>query len=102
MQNRLDGAAEAQAASEKQLAELHSAIAAERVARPESVSPLRSFFFFSTDHLWGSFYIHVMFIFLTVFRRSAARHWLGWLPRGERLPSCKANSRRTARVTPFG
>ncbi|KAH9992591.1 meiotic nuclear division protein 1 [Russula vinacea] len=36
MQNRLDGAAEAQAASEKQLAELHSAIAAERAARPES------------------------------------------------------------------
>ena len=99
MQNRLDGAAEAQAASEKQLAELHSAIAAERVARPESVSPLRSFFFFlSTDHL-----IHFVFIFfLTVFRRSAARHSLGWLPRGEHLPSCKANSRHTARVTPFG
>ena len=38
MQNRLDGAAEAQAASEKQLAELHSAIAAERAARPESVN----------------------------------------------------------------
>jgi hypothetical protein len=38
MQNRLDGAAEAQAASEKQLAELHSAIAAERTARPESVN----------------------------------------------------------------
>jgi hypothetical protein len=38
MQNRLDGAAEAQAASEKQLAELLSAIAAERVARPESVN----------------------------------------------------------------
>jgi hypothetical protein len=38
MQNRLDGAAEAQAASEKQLAELHSAIAAERAARPESVT----------------------------------------------------------------
>lgn len=37
MQNRLDGAVDAQAASEKQLAELHSAIAAERVARPESV-----------------------------------------------------------------
>ena len=37
MQNRLDGAVHAQAASEKQLAELHSAIAAERVARPESV-----------------------------------------------------------------
>ena len=38
MQNRLDGAAEAQAASENQLAELHSAIAAERAARPESVN----------------------------------------------------------------
>ena len=61
------------------------------------------FFFLSTDHLWGSFYIHFMFIFfLTVFRRSAARHSLGWLPRGEHLPSCKANSRHTARVTPFG
>jgi len=44
MQNRLDGAAEAQAASEKQLAELHSAIAAERAARPESVSNLSSAF----------------------------------------------------------
>lgn len=39
MQNRLDGAAETQAASEKQLAELNSAIAAERAARPESVKP---------------------------------------------------------------
>jgi hypothetical protein len=38
MQNRLDGAADAQAASEKQLTELHSAIAAERAARPESVN----------------------------------------------------------------
>jgi len=45
MQNRLDGAAEAQAASEKQLAELHSAIAAERVARPESVNLRRSSFY---------------------------------------------------------
>jgi hypothetical protein len=43
MQNRLDGAAEAQAASEKQLAELKSAIAAERAARPESVNPHLSF-----------------------------------------------------------
>jgi hypothetical protein len=42
MQNRLDGAAEAQAASEKQLAELHSAIAAERAARPESVNTTTS------------------------------------------------------------
>jgi len=37
MQNRLDGAAEARAASEKQLAELQLAISAERAARPESV-----------------------------------------------------------------
>ncbi|KAH9961216.1 meiotic nuclear division protein 1 [Russula dissimulans] len=36
MQNRLDGAAEARAASEKQLAELQSAISGERAARPES------------------------------------------------------------------
>jgi len=49
MQNRLDGAAEAQAISEKQLAELHSAIAAERAARPESVNLLYLFYvmFFS-------------------------------------------------------
>jgi hypothetical protein len=46
MQNRLDGAVEARASSEKQLAELHSAIAAERVARPESVRALRVPFFF--------------------------------------------------------
>jgi hypothetical protein len=38
MQNRLDNAAEALAASEKQLGELKTAIAAERAARPESVS----------------------------------------------------------------
>jgi hypothetical protein len=38
MQNRLDAAREARAASEKQLAELQTAIAAERAARPESVS----------------------------------------------------------------
>ena len=38
MQNRLDGATEAQATSEKQLAELRAAIAAERAARPESVN----------------------------------------------------------------
>ena len=43
MQNRLDGAAEAHAVSEKQLAELRSAIAAERAARPESVNPFRPF-----------------------------------------------------------
>ncbi|KAI0254123.1 Mnd1 family-domain-containing protein [Lactifluus subvellereus] len=36
MQNRLDAAREARAASEKQLAELQTTIAAERVARPES------------------------------------------------------------------
>ena len=38
MQNRLDAAREARATSEKQLAELQTAIAAERAARPESVS----------------------------------------------------------------
>ena len=37
MQNRLDAAAEAQAASEKQLADVQSTIAAELAARPESV-----------------------------------------------------------------
>ena len=42
MQNRLDAAREAQAASERQLAEVRAAIAAERAARPESV---RLFFF---------------------------------------------------------
>ncbi len=47
MQNRLDGAAEAQAASEKQLAELNSAIAAERAARPKSVN--LSFQLFSAE-----------------------------------------------------
>ncbi|KAH9048337.1 meiotic nuclear division protein 1 [Lactarius hengduanensis] len=36
MQNRLDAAREARAASEQQLAELQAAIAAERAARPES------------------------------------------------------------------
>jgi hypothetical protein len=49
MQNRLDAAREARAASEKQLAELQAAIAAERAARPESVSfsvlPPTFFFF---------------------------------------------------------
>jgi hypothetical protein len=38
MQNRLDTVAEAQAASEKQLADVQSAIAAELAARPESVN----------------------------------------------------------------
>jgi hypothetical protein len=38
MTNRLDVTREAVAASEKQLAELQTAIAAERAARPESVS----------------------------------------------------------------
>jgi hypothetical protein len=56
MQNRLDGAAEAQAASEKQLAELHSAIAAERVARPESVN-LLSFFSASSKRLLFLFFL---------------------------------------------
>ena len=37
MQNRLDAAREARAASERQLAEVQAAIAAERAARPESV-----------------------------------------------------------------
>jgi hypothetical protein len=46
MQNRLDNAAEALAASEKQLGELKTAIAAERAARPESVSFRSSPFFF--------------------------------------------------------
>ena len=93
MQNRLDGAAEAQAASEKQLAELHSAIAAERVARPESVSPLRSFFFFlSTDHLWGSFYIHFMFIFFSPFLGEARR---GTRSAGFREESIYRAARRT-------
>ena len=49
MQNRLDGATEAQAASEKQLAELHAAVAAERAARPESVNHALPVC------LWGSF-----------------------------------------------
>lgn len=63
MQNRLDGAAEAQAASEKQLAELQSAIAAERVARPESVNfsvvqkPFKtSFSHFAFSFLVASFF----------------------------------------------
>ena len=38
MQNHLDTVAEAQAASEKQLADVQSAIAAELAARPESVN----------------------------------------------------------------
>ncbi len=45
MQNRLDGAAEAHAVSDKQLAELQLAIAAERAARPESVNTSSAFFF---------------------------------------------------------
>jgi hypothetical protein len=92
MQNRLDGAAEAQAASEKQLAELHSAIAAERAARPESVN-------FSY-----SFSVYLWFFYMSVshrFRINAVRHWLDWLLRGKRSLSCKVNSRRTARATPL-
>jgi hypothetical protein len=50
MQNRLDAARGARAASEKQLTELQTAIAAERTARPGTVSfsvlPLPFFFFF--------------------------------------------------------
>jgi hypothetical protein len=38
MKNRLDAAREAREASEKQLTELQTAIAAERAARPESVN----------------------------------------------------------------
>jgi hypothetical protein len=38
MQNRLDAAAVAQAANEKQLADVQSTIAAELAARPESVN----------------------------------------------------------------
>ena len=67
MQNRLDGAAEAQAASEKQLAELHSAIAAERVARPESVSPCIPFFF--QPVLLHTFYVCFFSPFLGEARR---------------------------------
>lgn len=44
MQNRLDAAREARAASERQLAEVQAAIAAERAARPESVRSARIFF----------------------------------------------------------
>jgi hypothetical protein len=60
MQNRLDGAAEAQAASEKQLADLHSAIAAERAARPESVN-------FQSYLLYFFFYIYILFSFAFFF-----------------------------------
>jgi hypothetical protein len=70
MQNRLDGAAEAQAASEKQLAELHSAIAAERAARPESVTYIASS---ASSNLYISFS-----------RINAARHLVDWLLRGKR------------------
>ena len=42
MQNRLDAAVEAQAASEKQLADVQSVISAELAARPESVKFLPS------------------------------------------------------------
>ena len=48
MQNRLDAAREARAASEQQLTELQAAITTERAARPESV---RFLFFFFTAHL---------------------------------------------------
>jgi hypothetical protein len=56
----------------------------------------------------GFFYICFMssplpFFFLSRrFRSNVVRRWLNWLPRGKRLPSCKANSRRMGRVTPFG
>lgn len=66
--------------------------------------PLAFLFFFSFNRPPLGFFLHTLYVyfFFTVFRRSAARHSLGWLPRGEHLPSCKANSRHTARVTPFG
>ena len=57
MQNRLDGATEAQATSEKQLAELHSAIAAERAARPESVN----LYYTSLHFLFFSFLFSSLF-----------------------------------------
>jgi hypothetical protein len=60
MQNRLDGAADAQAASEKQMADLHSAIAAERAARPESVCNLLAWLFFSASS--NPFYILYFFL----------------------------------------
>jgi t-SNARE complex subunit (syntaxin) len=63
MQNRLDGAAEAQAASEKQLAEMHSAIAAERVARPESVNPF----------IILSLHFIIVFLFFVAFLGSTQR-----------------------------
>jgi hypothetical protein len=77
MQNRLDGAAEAQAASEKQLAELRSAIAAERAARPESVDPLQPIILSITVHLYS-------FLVRFFFRIDAARHLVDWLLRGKR------------------
>jgi len=69
MQNRLDGATEAQAASEKQLAELHSATAAERAARPESVN-LPPFSALSNPYI----YIFISFSRRFFFRINAARH----------------------------
>lgn len=71
MQNRLDGAAEAQAANEKQLAELHSAIAAERAARPQSVN--LSFSPFILLYLLSSLFLRI----------NAARHLVDWLLRGK-------------------
>ena len=90
MQNRLDGATEALVASEKQLAELRSAIAAERAARPESVNPplqifqrrpnlyhnLLFFFFF--------YWFFVSFSSNFFFRINVARHSVDWLLRGKR------------------
>ena len=90
MQNRLDGAAEAQAASEKQLAELHSAIAAERVARPESVSPCVPFFFQPV-----LFTYTLCLFFLAVFLGEA---WRGTGSAGFREESVYRAARRTRGV----
>ena len=70
MQNRLDAAREAQAASERQLAEVRAAIAAERAARPESV---RLFFFLVI--------LHVPCFLRRDIRINARLHWHASLPR---------------------
>jgi hypothetical protein len=86
MQNRLDGAAEAQAVSEKQLAELHSAIAAERAARPESVSKVN---FIQPEAFSRPSNLDTLFSFFFLTCRlycriNAARHLVDWLLRGKR------------------
>ena len=67
MQNRLDGAVEALVASEKQLAELRSAIAAERAARPESVNPPLRFFSVVPTFIITSFFLLLLGFFLVRF-----------------------------------